>query len=82
MQRKTPVSVYGRFWAAGQSGKKHDITRRQDSFSDGFLVFELIGTACLEYCNAFAELLPALGVIVSYALALIIAGIAVLNLHG
>lgn len=45
-------------------------------------MFELIGTACLEYCNAFAELLPALGVIVSYALALIIAGIAVLNWHG
>ena len=62
--------------------EKHDITRRQDSFSDGFFVFELIGTACLEYCNAFAKLLPALGVIVSYALALIIAGIAVLNWHG
>ena len=45
-------------------------------------MFELIGTACLEYCNAFAMLLPALGVIVSYALALIIAGIAVLNWHG
>ena len=45
-------------------------------------MFELIGTACLEYCNACAKLLPALGVIVSYALALIIAGIAVLNWHG
>ena len=33
------------------------------------IVFELFGTACLEYCNAFTELLPTLGVIVGYALA-------------